>query len=433
MTRRRRTGRGDRAAGLGRKGTDLGRRRVLQTAGALAFMNALPARSASRGPRVVVVGAGAFGGWTALMLVRKGARVTLLDSRGAGNTIASSAGETRVIRAVYGDNAVAMRMAIRAMELWKENQARFNMVLFRERGLLWLASDDDSYLAAALPLLKVAGRTWDEMTPAAAAKRYPAIDFDGVRRIILEPAAGYLLARQACETVARAVVSEGGELRQAEVRPPRLPGGRPSKSAAIDRVRLDALSLADGGRLPADQFVFACGPWLGSLFPDLIGDWVRPTRQELFTFTTPAGDTRFFDDRLPPWVDLGPPLRYGIPGGEGRGMKFGDDTRGPLFDPTSGDRTPSAEGERAARAYLERRFPALRGAPLESAQVCQYENSPDNRFLIDRHPHATNVFIVGGGSGHGFKHGPAVGEMVAAMVLGERPVDETFSLRRFFN
>jgi len=381
-------------------------------------------------PRVVVVGAGAFGGWTALMLVRKGARVVLLDSRGAGNGLASSGGETRVARAVYGGDALATRMAIRAMLLWKEHQARFNVELLRERGVLWIASDDDGYLGASLPLLKEAGRSWEEMTPAAAARRFPALDFDGTRRVVLEPAAGYLLARRACETVARAVVAEGGELRQVEARAPDLPGGRPPKNAAIERRRVEALPLAGGGRLEADLFVFACGPWLGSLFPGLVGDWVRPTRQELFTFRIPPGDARFFDDRLPTWVDLGPPLRYGIPGEGERGMKYGDDTRGPLFDPTSGDRTASVLGERAARAYLARRMPALKDAPLESAQVCQYENSPDNRFLIDWHPHATNVFLAGGGSGHGFKHGPAVGELVAAMVLGERPVDGTYALRR---
>jgi glycine/D-amino acid oxidase-like deaminating enzyme len=386
--------------------------------------------SATRGPRVVVVGAGAFGGWTALALLRKGARVTLLDSRGAGNRLASSAGETRVTRAVYGDNAAATLMAISAMRLWKEHQERSQVELFRERGVLWLASDDDSYLAAALPLLAREGRAFEEMTPAQAARRYPVVDFDGVRRVVLEPAAGYLLARRACETVARAVVSEGGDLRQVEARPPDLPAGRPVKGAALERRRLESLLLASGERLMADAFVFACGPWLGSLFPGLIGDWVRPTRQELFTFATPAGDARFRDDHLPTWVDLGPPLRYGIPGDEGRGLKCGDDTRGALFDPTSGDRTTSARGESAVRAYLERRLPALRDAPLESAQVCQYEETPDRRFLLDRHPHATNVFIAGGGSGHGFKHSPVVGEMVADMVLEGTPPDPAFALDR---
>ena len=399
--------------------------------------------------RVVVAGAGAFGGWTALWLVRRGARVTLVDARGAGNIEASSGGETRVTRAVYGTNAPALRLAIRSMDLWKEEQARLGVALYRERGVLWMTTTaDDSYLAAALPLLREAGRPFEEMTPQAAARRWPAMSFEDARRVVFEPMAGYLLARQASETVARQVAAEGGAVRQAEVRPPALPGDAPPPApagarrpsgATVERGRLDAVTLRDGSRLEADAFVFALGPWLGSFFPGVVGDRVRPTRQELYTFATPPGDARFYDDALPTWADLGDTLRYGIPGpapvagagaGETRGMKFGDDTRGPTFDPTHGDRTPSVEGERAARAYLAHRFPALEDPPLQSAQVCQYESSPDLQYLIDRHPHATNVFIAGGGSGHGFKNGPAVGELVARAVLDGTPAGAAFALTR---
>ena len=380
-----------------------------------------------RGPRVVVIGAGAFGGWSALWLVRRGALVTLVDARGAGHIHSSSGGETRINRAIYGTNAAAMRLAIRSMSLWKEEQARLGVELYRECGVLWMTTtEDDSYLRAALPLLDAVGRRFEEMTPAAAVRRYPAMAFDDVRRVVLEPEAGYLLARRSCETVARQVASEGGTVLQAEVLPP-----------AVEGAPLDAVSLSDGRRLEADLFVFALGPWLPRFFPEALGDLIRPTRQELFTFTTPPGDTRFGDDRLPVWIDLGESLRYGIPGppageagGMGRGMKFGDDARGPLFDPSSGDRTPSPGGERAARAYLSRRFPAMRDAPLESAQVCQYECTPDNHYLIDRHPRAANVLLAGGGSGHGFKNGPAVGEIVSGIALGLVPTDDTFRLRR---
>jgi glycine/D-amino acid oxidase-like deaminating enzyme len=393
------------------------------------------------GPRVTVIGAGAFGGWSALWLRRRGARVTLVDARGAGHIHASSGGETRVNRALYGSNAAAMRLAIRSTDLWKEEQARLGAELYRERGVLWMTTTaDDSYLRAALPLLDEAGRPYEEMTPAAAAKRYPAMAFDDVRRVVLEPQAGVLLARRACETVARQVAAEGGTVLEGEALLPWKDGEARTRSA-----HLDAVTLRDGRRLEADQFVFALGPWLPGFFPGLLGGWIRPTRQELFTFSTPSGDDRFGDDRLPTWIDLGESLRYGIPGtaeahagaadaagaGHARGMKFGDDARGPGFDPTTGDRTPGAAGEQAARAYLSRRFPRLKDAPLESAQVCQYECTPDNQYLIDRHPRAANLLIAGGGSGHGFKNGPAVGDLVAAIVLGQRPLDPAFRLGRF--
>jgi glycine/D-amino acid oxidase-like deaminating enzyme len=108
-----------------------------------------------------------------------------------------------------------------------------------------------------------------------------------------------------------------------------------------------------------------------------------------------------------------------------------DDTRGPPFDPTNGERTPSPAGLQFAREYLALRFPGLKDAPLLESRVCQYEQSPDNDFIIDRHPNAANAWLVGGGSGHGFKHGPAVGELVARLVLTGAASDEPFRLARF--
>ncbi|HYV19639.1 MAG TPA: FAD-dependent oxidoreductase [Verrucomicrobiae bacterium] len=388
----------------------------------------------TRSPRVVVIGAGAFGGWSALWLVRRGARVTLVDAHGAGNILASSGGETRVNRALYGANAVAMRLAIRSMALWREEQAHLGVELYRERGVLWMTTTgDDSYLQAALPLLRDAGQAYEEMPPAAAARRFPAMVFDDARRVVLEPAAGYLLARRACETIAARVAAEGGTVLRGAVLPfaddgaERHERGRQSVSAADGT--LQAVTLADGRRIEADQFVFALGPWLPGIFPSVLGGRIRVTRQELFTYATPAGDERFGDERLPTWIDLGASLVFGIPAPAGL-MKFGDDARGALFDPTTGDRSASAEGERVARDYLARRFPALAQAPLASAQVCQYECTPDNQYLVDRLPGIPNVLIAGGGSGHGFKNGPAIGELVAAIVLGLRPVDSTFALGR---
>jgi len=177
--------------------------------------------------------------------------------------------------------------------------------------------------------------------------------------------------------------------------------------------------------------VFACGPWLGSIFPDAVGALVTPTRQEVYYFGTPAGDARFLDPQLPVWIDFGQRLTYGIPGNANRGFKVADDTAGPRFDPTDGQRDATNAGIKRARAFIARRFPALAAAPLVGAEVCQYEASPDSHYLIDRHPAASNVWIVGGGSGHGFKMGPAMGELVTSLVLGESQPDPIFGLARF--
>jgi glycine/D-amino acid oxidase-like deaminating enzyme len=375
------------------------------------------------GPRVAVVGAGAFGGWAALSLRRRGARVTLFDPWGPANERASSAGETRVIRAIYGADRSMVRMATRALHLWQKEEPALGLPVLERTGALWMAREDDALLRDSLPLLREADLPYDELTIEEAARRFPAVDFSGVRRVVFERHAGFLHARDACRAVVRAFVAAGGTYRQAEVRPAEDLTGPPPRSGE--------LRLADGTTFTADRYLFACGPWLGGMFPDLIGERIRPTRQEVFVFGPPFGDHRYDAPAMPVWVDLGPPIIYGVPAGAGRGFKVADDTRGESFDPTTGNRLPSHRGLKTARAFLAHRFPGLEDAPLVEADVCQYENSPDGRFLIDRHPQADSVFILGGGSGHGFKHGPALGELAAAMVMGDAPPDPAFSLGRF--
>lgn len=371
-------------------------------------------------PHIVVVGAGAFGGWTALFLRRRGARVTLLDAWGPGNARASSGGETRVIRATYGPREVYTRMALRALALWKEHERRWHRRLYHPIGVLWLVESDDQYEKAALPILRAANVAFEELSGADTARRYPQINCEQVGWSILEKDAGYLTARRACAAVLEGFEAEGGEYRQLAVQPPAVNGGA-----------LQAVTLSDGSRLAADGFVFACGPWLGTLFPDVIGDRVKPTRQDVFFFGAPPGDRRYTEDALPVWADHGTRFMYGIPGNEWRGFKVADDTRGPIIDPTTESRLPSPDALQRARDYLAYRFPGMKGAPLVEARVCQYEQSPDEHFIIDRHPAAENVWLTGGGSGHGFKHGPAVGELVAELVLTGAAPNEQFRLSRF--
>jgi sarcosine oxidase len=195
--------------------------------------------------------------------------------------------------------------------------------------------------------------------------------------------------------------------------------------------RLASIGLSDGTDLEADLFVFACGPWLGTLFPEVFSEHgLRPTRQEVFFFGLPSGDSRYAEGTFPIWLDFGERIYYGIPGNESRGFKVADDTRGGPIDPTSDDRIPTPERLREARELLTRRFPGLRSAPLVETRVCQYENSPDGHLFLDRHPEAGNVLLVGGGSGHGFKLGPVLGEEVARVLLDGAAPPETFSVSR---
>jgi len=375
----------------------------------------------NRKTHIAVIGAGAFGGWTALYLLRSGAKVTLLDAWGPGNSRASSGGETRIIRGTYGPVAQYTRMAARALELWKENEKRWNQRLFHRTGVLWMTSAEDEFERASLPLLRDAGIRYEEISAADAARRYPQINFENVKWCIWEPESGFLTARRNCQTVLEHFLAEGGEYRELAVTPGSLRTGE-----------MNALALSDNTTLQADQYVFACGSWLGKIFPDIAGKLVQPTRQEVFFFGTPQNDPRYSEGRMSTWIDHGPNhFFYGIPGNDWRGFKAADDTRGPECDPTSQERTVTPEALRNVRAHVEYRFPGLKGAPVVETRVCQYEQTPDSNFIIDHHPAAANAWLVGGGSGHGYKHGPAVGELVAQTVLGKKPRDPFFGLARF--
>ncbi|HWY60086.1 MAG TPA: FAD-dependent oxidoreductase [Terriglobales bacterium] len=370
---------------------------------------------------VAVIGAGAFGGWTALYLRRCGARVTLLDAWGPGNSRSSSGGETRIIRGTYGPSQPYTKMAARALRLWKEHETRWQKRLLHRTGVLWMAtSGDDQFERSSLPMLREAGIAYEELSGRELQKRWPQINLEDVRWAIYEPEGGFLSAQVACQAVAEGFLAEGGEYKQVAVLPHNLESN----------IR-NGLSLSDGSKLIADQYVFACGPWLGELFPETIGHRIRPTKQDVFFLGTPAGDDRFSETRLPVWADHRDRFIYGIPAAAGRGFKVADDTRGAEFDPTSGERVASEEGLRIVRDYVAFRFPAMKNAPVLETRVCQYENSPDNHLIIDRHPAADNVWLVGGGSGHGFKHGPALGEMLAGLVMEQKNPDPIFQLARF--
>lgn len=370
-------------------------------------------------PSVVVVGAGAFGGWSALQLAQRGANVTLLDAWGPGNSRASSGGETRTIRATYGPaQALYTKMVARALRLWQEFEQRWNVKLFFRSGALRMAGAEDSYESSALPVLQQAGIRFERLSAPECAKRWPQMNFEGVSWSVYEPDSGFLAARRGCEAVLQAFLRAGGQYRQAQARPGR-----------ITAKRMDGIVVGQEETLKADSYVFALGPWLGKVF-DFLAPSITPTRQEVFFFGTPPGDVRFNEERLPTWIDGGKHPFFGIPGNHWRGFKIADDTRGPVIDPSKMEREVSEEKLASARSYLRMRFPSLADAPLLESRVCQYENSPDHNFILDRHPEAENVWIVGGGSGNGFKHGPVVGEIVADAVLAVKAPPAEMALAR---
>jgi monomeric sarcosine oxidase len=364
----------------------------------------------------VVIGAGVFGAWAAWHLRRAGQRVLLVDQYGPASARASSGGETRVIRMAYGPDAVYTRMSQRSLGKWKDFFARIaRPELFRETGVLWMAKADDAAAAHSVATLEQFGIAHEVLDADAITRRWPQIVVPPGGWAIFEPESGGLLARRAVQAVVEDCVRDGVELRIDTVLSPAGDG------------HVADLRTASGETIHADHFVFACGPWLESMLPDALGGRIFPTRQDVFYFGVAAGDRRFASPALPVWLDFGRDW-YGFPDIDGRGFKLAHDAHGESIDPDSMERLPSPARIVSAREFLALRFPALAGAPLLGAEVCQYENTSNGDFVIDRHPAFDNVWIAGGGSGHGFKHGPAVGEYLAGRMLNDGPVEPRFSV-----
>ena len=283
-----------------------------------------------------------------------------------------------------------------------------------------MSGEDDRFAQESAAALRDEGLPVEELDPGTAARRWPQISFDGISSVLFEPEAGVLFAQRACQRVAEHFVASGGTYRTAAVLPP--------ESTTTCQVQ-----LADGTALTGDAVVFACGPWLGHLFPDVIGALVTPTRQVIHYFEPPADTQVFAHPTLPVWLELGSHVMYGIADCEGRGFKIGDDTSGPVMDPTLDSRIVAPHDVEAVRAFVARRFPLMADARWLGGEVCQYEATPDSHFIIDTHPHNERMWLVGGGSGHGFKMGPVIGDIVADAVLGRTGPDPAFSLHRFAN
>jgi len=363
-----------------------------------------------------VIGAGVFGSWIAYHLQRAGLRVSLIDAYGAANNRASSGGESRIIRMGYGADEIYTRWSHRSLEVWLEFFERVGRPeLFRRTGVLWMARENDPYTIATLRTLESAGVNFERLLRDELERRYPQINFGEVTWAIYEPLSGALMARRAVQSVSDFVARNGGDYLIESVVPPTGSG------------RLNEVLTRGGSRIGANVFVFACGPWLPKLFPALLRDRIHPTRQEVYFFGVPEGDARFAPPQMPTWIDFGAEI-YGLPDLENRGFKLALDRHGAAIDPDTAERNVTEDLLREARAFLAERFPALADAPLVESRVCQYENTSNGDFLIDRHPDFANVWLVGGGSGHGFKHGPSLGAYVAARIVDGGPTEARFTL-----
>jgi sarcosine oxidase len=353
----------------------------------------------------IVVGAGIFGGSLAHELVGRGWDVTLVDRYPPGHVRAASGGETRLIRSAHGADDWYVRSVRRAWQQWLELEEETGVPLLVPSGVVWFAHDEAGWEAESERVLTAENVPTERLTPDDASSLFPSFAGGDLAFCLLEPEAGVLRARDATRATVALAERKGVRFVGGEARP--APGG----SVEVE-----------GERLAGDVVVWACGPWLAGLFPEHAG--LRVTRQEVIHFGAPiAWET----PSLPAWVDYDAAF-YGVGDVDGRGLKVSPDREGPEFDPDGSDRTPSEAAAADARAYLARRFPALADAPIVFSRVCPYSLTGDTNFLVARHPEEENVWLLGGGSGHGFKHGPSLAEYVAGLLESGAEPEARFGL-----
>lgn len=351
-----------------------------------------------------MVGAGVFGSSVAYRLTQAGWRVTLVEQYTPGHVRAASGDETRLIRFAHGADRWYTRSAWRARGLWRQLEEESGRQLLLECGVAWFARSDDGWEAESEHALDAEGVPHQRLTLETARDLFPSFDGTGLSFVLYEPAAGILRARDAVGALVEQAVARGATL----VRGRAVPDGNGV--------------LVDGERLDADRIVWACGAWLPRVFPELVR--LRVTRQDVVYFGADAG---WESPPVPGWVDYDAAV-YGMGDVDGRGVKVAPDHEGPEFDPDRDSRVPSPENQDAARRAIAQRFPALAEAPLIGARVCPYALTPDTQFLIAPHPEHERVWVLGGGSGHGFKHGPALAEYVLTLLDGSEAPDPRFGL-----
>lgn len=356
---------------------------------------------------VIVVGAGIWGSSLALRLAETGWRVTLVEQHRPGHVRQASAGETRLLRCAHGDDDWYARLAWQAREGWLRLGERAGEELYQEAGMVWFAGTPDGWEHASARVLKNLDIECEVLDPSDGGRFFPDFRGDDLSFLLWEPHAGVIRARRATQVTAGLAQAAGARLVRARAVPP---SGDAAGDTAVE---------IDGETRHADRVVWACGAWLPELFDRLP---ITVTKQDTLHFAVPPAWSL---PETPAWMDHGASA-YGHGDVDGVGMKATSDAEGPPYEPEHGARVVDAVSVERARHYLRRRFPSLERAPLVFSQVCQYALTPDAEWLLAEA--SPGVWLLGGDSGHGFKHAPALAGYVARVLDGEQEPEPRFGL-----
>jgi glycine/D-amino acid oxidase-like deaminating enzyme len=349
--------------------------------------------------RVVVVGAGVLGAALAWTLARRGEEVTLVEQHEPADPRAASHAVTRILRFAHGDDVEQTRSAWQARRLWRELEAESGRRLFEEVGIAWLYGTGEE---TGREVLLAEGIDVELLSPDEAGRLLPGLSADGLDHVLFEPQAGLLRATDAVRALLDGADAAGAELLRGRVTPD------------ADGARLG------GKRLEADVTVWACGAWTPRLFPGLVRGSV--IQQDVCYL---AAGPEWASPPAPAWNE---PSRSASGSGDlgGFGFKVGLDVPGPALDPDESPRPPVPQHEAEARAYLAGRFPGLATAPVLRTETCQtvvLEPEPAvpavqlaGEVRLVQHSEYAGVWLFGDGSGHAFKHAPAIAARAANMI-----------------
>jgi len=357
---------------------------------------------------IIIVGLGAVGSAAAFHLAQRGQSVLGFDRYGPPHAFGSSHGQTRIIREAYLEHPDYVPLVQRAYVLWNELESLAGLPLLRQTGGLMIGSPDSAVVSGARRSAENHSLEYEYLEAAELHRRFPALRPGDGMVAVCEPRAGILFPEACITAHIRASRDHHADLRIDE----------PVQqwSAEADGVRVRTTK----GEYHAGQLLLCAGSWIKSLLPGVTPPFTVE-RQVQFWFEPKAeSEDLFTPERCPIHIWEYEPGRcfYGFPN-LGEGVKVARHHEGVLTTMDSINRTVSPS-EVDEMQWIVRRFLPGADGPLRSAVVCQYTNTPDNHFWIDRHPASPQVLIASACSGHGFKFSSVMGEVLADLLVEGR-------------
>jgi monomeric sarcosine oxidase len=363
-------------------------------------------------PTVLVVGGGVMGVATGAALASRGAEVTVLERYSLAHDWASSHGLSRAIRHEYGPAAIYTEMVTRSLALWDELARETGRHLYTETGVLTLGQPNDGHTLPGYEVMRAAGLPIERLTSEECAARFPQFCAAEFGAITYNASGGMLAASECVRALAIRLQARGGTLRE-----------------GVHVVRVEPAGtgghviLADGTTLEADRVVITAGPWIHDVLHDLLLPIQATQAQVIYLAGLPKES--FAVGRFPTF--LADMSYYGFPLHGSNWFKVAWHGRGADANPNDPYPPDMAQVE-DIRAFLRRIIPSAAEGELALVDRCMYDMSPDEDFILDRHPGDPGVIIGSGFSGHGFKFGVLIGELLAALALDAAP---EFPLDRF--